>query len=147
MKKKDINTIGSIYEKILTEGAVPVHGGEKTIEELYSYGPENLRENTFHDESGRKLVTFYTKRPPNDSENDKLHNLEGPAVIFFKENGSADPEGTFYFVDNERISEAEFNSDKFQNQRNANTISREIDSHDNEYDFTDVMAIGEEDDD
>ena len=62
MKKSDINSMSDIFQRMLTEaadggmGAAQSSGGD-----LYSYGPENLRENKYIDKGGKVLVRFFTK--------------------------------------------------------------------------------------
>lgn len=99
MKRSDIKNMSDIFQRMLTEAAdggvnaAPTSGGN-----LYSHGSENLRENKYTSDSGEPIVLFYTKKI-SDTENDVLHNAEGPAVIFDK--GGEGNE--FFFINGEKL--------------------------------------------
>lgn len=99
MKKSDINSMSDIFTRMLTEASgsnlnMPPSSGSN----LYSYGAENLRENKYVDDNGQLIVRFYTKKI-SDTENDVLHNAEGPAVIF----GAGGEGNEFFFLNGERL--------------------------------------------
>ena len=65
---------------------------------------QNLRENRYSN-GDKGIVLFYTLRP-SDTENDKIHNAIGPAVILGDANGKFDEnnkELTFYFIDGKQV--------------------------------------------
>lgn len=103
MRKSDINSMADIFQRMLTESAAaggitpaPSNGGN-----LYSFGPEKLRENNYTSDSGEPIVLFYTKKI-SDTENDVLHRSDGPAVIF----GEGGEGNEFFFLNGEKVDPA-----------------------------------------
>jgi hypothetical protein len=106
---------GPSYMNTLLESAANTSNTGGDASALYSYGPEKLRVNhftkqgainstaTFDDGGaedfksllGSNNIVMFTTKKISDTENDVLHNLYGPAVIF--ENGGEGNE--FWFAD------------------------------------------------
>lgn len=103
MRKSDINGMADIFQRMITEAAGSgVNPAPSTGGNLYSYGPENLRENNYTSDSGEPIVLFYTKKI-SDTENDILHNSDGPAVIF----GKGGEGNEFFFLDGQKLDMAD----------------------------------------
>jgi len=100
MNKRDINNMADIFQRIMMEssGNLTSSGDGKSVDQLYSYGPEKLRVNSFTSDSGDPIVTFYTKKV-SDDQNDILHRTDGPAVTF----GSGGEGNEFFFVQDEKV--------------------------------------------
>jgi hypothetical protein len=105
MRKSDINKMADIAKLILENAGTGTGDGvENAANALYDKIGQNLRENDYRAD-GKKIVQFYTEKP-SETENDLLHNAEGPAVIFANEAGEYDindPNNTFYFIHGERV--------------------------------------------
>lgn len=103
MRKSDINKMADIA-KIILENTGTGSGVENAANALYDKLGQDLRENDYRAD-GKKIVQFYTEKP-SETENDVLHNEEGPAVIFANEAGEYDINdagNTFYFLHGERV--------------------------------------------
>lgn len=113
MNRRDISNINDIIGAIMASHGPQIftrqlneadEGGADsnvTIEQLYSYGPEQLRTNHFTEQGAKysfpqysedgvlepnivgkdNIVLFFTEKV-SDSDSDLLHNATGPAVIF-----------------------------------------------------------------
>jgi hypothetical protein len=98
MRKTDIKSLGDIYKRLIVEQ--DMSKSQPGSDVAYDKLNQNLRENSFTaSDSGEPIVVFYTKKPPSDDENDKLHNAAGPAVIF----GQGGEGNEFYFIEGQLV--------------------------------------------
>jgi hypothetical protein len=106
MNRKDIDLINESFLKVLEQTGDDGDGSsiDKEIQEKlsklgklisepkYNKLGQNLRESVFVDYDGKELLRFYT------NTDDKLHNTEGPAVVFASGN-------EHYYVNGKEASE------------------------------------------